>query len=120
MAAFLLLVQVGYNIGGPALNQLANISDKREAGVKGGAKKLRMKMRGVAAALVGLSAASLLATPHADAASEAFQLAAGAPESVICTLPHACAWVKGCIRHCSVMGKSCALVTVPGLYCVCT
>lgn len=74
----LLTAQVGYNIGGPALNQLANISDKRESSAKGAAKKLRMKMRGVVSALVGLSAASLLATPQADAASEAFQLAAGA------------------------------------------
>ena len=37
-----------------------------------------MKMRGVVSALVGLSAASLLVTPQADAASEAFQLAGGA------------------------------------------
>lgn len=43
-----------------------------------------MKMRGIVSALVGLSAASLLATPQADAASEAFQLAGGALGAEMC------------------------------------
>ena len=43
-----------------------------------------MTMRGVVSALVGLSAASLLVTPRADAAREAFQLAGGALGAGVC------------------------------------
>lgn len=71
-------MQVGYNIAGPALNQLANITEKREGGVRGVRKAFGVKKRAAAAGIAGLSAASLLATPQADAATEAFQLAAGA------------------------------------------
>ena len=71
-------MQVGYNIAGPALNQLANITEKREGGVRGVRKAFGVKKRAAAAGIAGLSAASLLAAPQADAATEAFQLAAGA------------------------------------------
>ncbi len=76
---------MGYNIAGPALNQLANIVDKRERGANAGKAtglaRLALKKRAVVSALVGLSAASLLAAPQADAATEAFQLAASVPPS---------------------------------------
>ena len=62
--------------GGPALNQLANISDKRESDAVR-KPRLSLKKRSAAAGLAGLTAASLLATPQAEAATEAFQLAAG-------------------------------------------
>lgn len=71
-------MQVGFNIGGPALNQLANITEKREGGARGVRKAFGVKKRAAAAGIAGLSAASLLAAPQADAATEAFQLAAGA------------------------------------------
>ena len=74
----LLCMQVGFNIAGPALNQLANITEKREGGVRGVRKAFGVKKRAAAAGIAGLSAASLLAAPQADAATEAFQLAAGA------------------------------------------
>ena len=38
-------VQVAFNIGGPALNQLANITDKREGGAKGVRKAFGIKKR---------------------------------------------------------------------------
>lgn len=38
-------VQVAFNIGGPALNQLANITDKREGGAKGVRKAFGVKKR---------------------------------------------------------------------------
>lgn len=64
-----------FNIGGPALNQLNQLSSRN----KGGAKPKITKKRAVAGALVGLSASSfLLATPQADAANEVMRLAAGA------------------------------------------
>ena len=68
-----------FNIGGPALNQLNNAANKNKSGVvKKVASKINKK-RAVTGAIVGLSAASLLAAPHADAANEVMQLAAGAP-----------------------------------------
>ena len=75
---------MGYNIAGPALNQLANIVDKRERGANAGkapglARLALNRKRAIVSALVGLSAASLLAAPQADAATEAFQLAASVP-----------------------------------------
>ncbi|CAK0784971.1 hypothetical protein CVIRNUC_008176 [Coccomyxa viridis] len=63
-----------FNIGGPALNQLANTAEKNKA-TKGISKSLRKK-RAVVGAITGLSAASLLTTPQADAAQEIVQLAA--------------------------------------------
>lgn len=76
---------MGYNIAGPALNQLANIVDKRERGANAGKAtglaRLALKKRAIVSALVGLSAASLLTAPQADAATEAFQLAASVPPS---------------------------------------
>ena len=38
-------MQVAFNIGGPALNQLANITDKREGGPKGVRKAFGIKKR---------------------------------------------------------------------------
>ncbi|CAL5228944.1 g12175 [Coccomyxa viridis] len=68
-----------FNIGGPALNQLANTAEKNKA-TKGASKALRKgtgtKRRAIAGAITGLSAASLLAAPQADAAQEVMQLAA--------------------------------------------
>lgn len=75
--ALVCCAQVAFNIGGPALNQLANISDKRESDAVR-KPRLSLKKRSIVSALVGLSAASLLAIPQAQAATEAFQLAAGA------------------------------------------
>ena len=67
-----------FNIGGPALNQLNNAANKNKSGVvKKVASKIN-KRRAVTGAIVGLSAASLLAVPQADAANEVMQLAAGA------------------------------------------
>ncbi|BDA48051.1 probable photosystem II core complex proteins psbY, chloroplastic [Coccomyxa sp. Obi] len=66
-----------FNIGGPALNQLNNVAQKRKTGV---VKKVASKVgkkRAVTGAIVGLSAASLLAAPQADAANEVMQLATG-------------------------------------------
>lgn len=77
--------QVAFNIGGPALNQLANIADKRESDAVP-KPRLSLKKRSVAAGLVGLTAASLLATPQAEAATEAFQLAAGGWHPLFCHL----------------------------------
>ncbi|EIE27294.1 hypothetical protein COCSUDRAFT_52123 [Coccomyxa subellipsoidea C-169] len=66
-----------FNIGGPALNQLNNAANKNKSGVvKKVASKIN-KRRAVTGAIVGLSAASLLAVPQADAANEVMQLAAG-------------------------------------------
>ena len=99
-------MQVGYNIGGPALNQLANITDKREGGVRGAKRAFGQKKRSVAAGIAGLSAASLLATPQADAATEAFQLAAGAciawnePVKVVCE------WRQPGMRGCDNTGHT--------------
>jgi len=71
-----------FNIAGPALNQLANIAE-RNKDLKGVSKSLRKgtksigtKKRAIAGAVTGLSAASLLAVPQADAAQEVMQLAA--------------------------------------------
>ena len=70
-----------FNIGGPALNQLNNAANKNKTGVAKKISKAVMK-RAVTGAIVGLSAASLLAVPHADAANEVMQLAAGAPRAL--------------------------------------
>jgi len=66
-----------FNIGGPALNQLANTAEKNK-NTKEASKSLRKgtKRRAIAGAITGLSAASLLAVPQADAAAEIMQLAA--------------------------------------------
>lgn len=57
-----------FNISGPALNQINNMSNKQ--------KNIARRARGVAGA-IGISAASLIAAQQADAASEVAQLAAG-------------------------------------------
>ena len=56
-----LMCRVGFNILGPLQNQLAAMDDRKRAALVG----------------LGLGAAGLLAAGQADAATEAFQLAAG-------------------------------------------
>ncbi len=73
-----------FNIGGPALNQLNNVAQKRKSGVVKKVANKVGKKSAVTGAIVCLSAASLLAAPQADAANEAMQLAAGVP---LCTPP---------------------------------
>lgn len=76
-----LLAQVLFNIGGPALNQLNNAANKgKSPGFKKAQKTVSkaFKKRAAIGAIVGLSAASLLAAaPQADAAQEIMQLSAG-------------------------------------------
>ena len=62
--------------------------------------RLSLKKRSVAAGLAGLTAASLLATPQAEAATEAFQLAAGGWQlffPICCLSRH-----KDCHMYCSL------------------
>mmetsp|Transcript_3602 Transcript_3602/g.10471 ORF Transcript_3602/g.10471 Transcript_3602/m.10471 type:complete len:231 (+) Transcript_3602:95-787(+) len=75
-----------FNIGGPALRQLADTAQRNgTAFAKSGG--MTAKRRGVTAAIgAGLTAASLLSAESADAATEVAQLAGDARISVIATL----------------------------------
>jgi photosystem II PsbY protein len=98
------MMQVLFNIGGPALNQLQNAANKPKSGAVKKAQKAvskATKRRAAAAAIAGLSAASLLAAaPQAEAAQEIAQLAAG-EGSVLHGLLHACLGAAHARARCS-------------------
>lgn len=66
----------------------------RNKATKGASKALRKgtgtKRRAIAGAITGLSAASLLAVPQADAAQEVMQLAASEPHYLLSRQPSRC------------------------------